>query len=217
MMQFQYTSKLAEIRTRAHIGDAWLALGGEKLRGRRGRAFWRNGDGFSVSLNLERGLWFDFVAGDGGDILDLVRRVRGGTRADALRWLGALTGVPLDQKPLSRLQKRQYAALRDQAEDLAQQCTWWANALIQELEQIKAQAYERGDFATVYWSSQELYLMEHAAPPVLMDRFRKAQRANAADTATLVEAGREDEEHAYLVCSAVIFMLSKAQESAHAA
>ncbi len=46
--------------------------------------FGRNG---SLSIDLARGLWRDHEAGNGGGVLDLVCRVRGGSRADAARWL----------------------------------------------------------------------------------------------------------------------------------
>lgn len=46
--------------------------------------FGRNG---SLSIDLARGLWRDHEAGTGGGVLDLVCRVRGGSRADAARWL----------------------------------------------------------------------------------------------------------------------------------
>jgi excisionase family DNA binding protein len=36
-----------------------------------------------------------------GGILDLVISIRGGSRADALRWCADLAGVPLNDKPLS--------------------------------------------------------------------------------------------------------------------
>ena len=43
----------------------------------------------SLSVRLDSGQWFDFEAGAGGGVLDLVTRVRGGDRAAAARWLGA--------------------------------------------------------------------------------------------------------------------------------
>ena len=52
-------------------------------RGRE-RRWGRNG---SLSVDLARGVWRDHEAGDGGGVLDLIRRQIGGTRADAATWL----------------------------------------------------------------------------------------------------------------------------------
>jgi hypothetical protein len=41
------------------LSDAWAALGGGPLRGKRGKAFWRGGDRYSVALDPEKGAWFD--------------------------------------------------------------------------------------------------------------------------------------------------------------
>jgi putative DNA primase/helicase len=39
------------------------------------------------------GMWFDHEAGEGGDLLDLIRRTRGGTFADTLAWACDFTGI----------------------------------------------------------------------------------------------------------------------------
>ena len=41
--------------------DVWHALGGGALRGRRGQASWRDGDGYSVAINVAKNAWYDFV------------------------------------------------------------------------------------------------------------------------------------------------------------
>jgi hypothetical protein len=90
---------VTSIIDRANITDVWHRLGGGELRNGRGRAFWRVGDGLNVSVDCERGLWRDFVSGDGGGVLDLIATVRGGTRADAAKWLEAeLGGGPKQQE-----------------------------------------------------------------------------------------------------------------------
>jgi len=56
----------------------------------RGPREWRWGRRGSFSLDLERGTWRDFEAGEGGGVLDLVMRERRlGTRAEALECLRA--------------------------------------------------------------------------------------------------------------------------------
>lgn len=89
---------LSQIR----ISDVYNALTGAVPRrtGRdtwRGPAPWRGGESpQSVSGDDGRGVWHDFVTNDGGGVLDLVQRIRGGNRADALRWTADLAGVALD-------------------------------------------------------------------------------------------------------------------------
>ena len=48
------------------ILTAWHAFGGGPLRGKRGRAFWRHGNGYKVAIDQERGVWYHHVTGVGG-------------------------------------------------------------------------------------------------------------------------------------------------------
>ena len=125
--------------------------------------------------------------------------------------------MPLNDKPLSRRRKRAYAAHRQQAENLAQQCAWWVRASIQEFERIKAQANENGDFHSLCWSSGELYRMQQAVPSALMGRFLGALRDSPENTVVLVDAGREDQQNAYAVTAVIVAMLATAAEASVAA
>ena len=87
----------ADILARVRITDLWQGLGGGPLRHGRGRAFWRDGDGYHVSLSNPKGTWFDHARGEGGGILDLIVMVRGSSRADALAWLADYAGLPLER------------------------------------------------------------------------------------------------------------------------
>lgn len=49
-----------------NLSDLWVALGGDKLHHGRGRGFWRDGDGFNISLDAGRGVWFDHARGEAG-------------------------------------------------------------------------------------------------------------------------------------------------------
>lgn len=75
------------------IVSVWSALGGGPLRGKRGQAFWRNGDGHCVGVNAEKGTWRDYRDGTGGGALALVETVLGCPRSDALRWLEGNCGL----------------------------------------------------------------------------------------------------------------------------
>jgi hypothetical protein len=86
---------ITEIKARAKITEVWLALGGGELRRGRGRAWWRQGDGFNVALYPQTDTWRDYVANVGGDVFALVRVVRGCCFVEALAWLADLVGVPV--------------------------------------------------------------------------------------------------------------------------
>jgi hypothetical protein len=167
-----------EIINRIRISTVWAALGGGPLRHGRGRAFWRDGDGYNVRLSDLKGVWYDFVSAAGGGVLDLIHHVRGGSRTDALKFVAELAGLTLDSRPLSRQEKRTHAEHVRQAANLARQCAWWVRAYSQALERTKSSAYEHGDWHTMAWSGRELYQIETAVPVALMDRFLN-MRANA--------------------------------------
>ena len=70
---------LAGAVARALLGDPnpRMSTAGELRYGRNG----------SLAVRLDSAMWFDFEAGVGGGVLDLVVRARGGDRAPAARWL----------------------------------------------------------------------------------------------------------------------------------
>ena len=126
----------AEVLNRVKISDVYQALGGPKLRKMRGPAFWRGGDGFNVSLEDSRGLWHDFTTDEGGGLLDLVVQVRGGNRADALRWLADLAGVPMDDTPLSPEDRERWAAERRELERDLPAARYWRRAAVNMGEEL---------------------------------------------------------------------------------
>src|SRR5690348_3829959 len=90
--QARPTGRVDKILAGIKISQVYHALAGKEPRRAgsdnwRAVAVWRGGDGFNVSMDDVRGLWHDFTTDEGGGVLDLVVRIRGGTRQDALRWL----------------------------------------------------------------------------------------------------------------------------------
>lgn len=69
--------------------SAVLRLLGEPNRALSRGVRWRYGTRGSLSIDVGRGLWCDFETGEGGGLLKLVQRVRGGSLAEAARWLKA--------------------------------------------------------------------------------------------------------------------------------
>ena len=70
---------------------AHALLGDPNSRNRRGKE-WRYGSKGSLSIDLSKGTWFDYEAGEGGGVLDLIKREIGGDTRRALEWLERETG-----------------------------------------------------------------------------------------------------------------------------
>jgi hypothetical protein len=58
----------------------------DKPQSRRGKEL-RYGTKGGLKIDLEKGTWSDFEGDNGGGVLDLIVRERGGTPADAMEWL----------------------------------------------------------------------------------------------------------------------------------
>ena len=157
------TAIVANITTARPITEVWTALGGSPPSRGRARAFFRDGDDpFAISLNDSKAAWFDFRDNVGGGVLDLIRRVRGCGRGDALRWLAELNGITLDDRPLSPAERREYARQRAEASELAA----WRGRLVDALKRER----ER------WW---EIY---HAALRYILDDGLEAPLGDAAAT-----------------------------------
>ena len=88
-------------------GENWAAtsglvavalLGEPTRRNDRELRFGRRG---SLGVRLREGTWFDHEAGVGGGVIDLVMHELGGSRQDALEWLGE-AGVVSTVTPTGR-------------------------------------------------------------------------------------------------------------------
>jgi hypothetical protein len=110
------------------IEDLAVTLVGEKPTSRSGREirFRRRGSLAIVTAGTLRGAYHDHEAGAGGDALDLVRYLRGGTTGEAMAWAVAwLDGAPA-ATPRAREPTPRHAPAHDTT-DLARRL--WAEAL----------------------------------------------------------------------------------------
>lgn len=124
-----------EIVASAKISNVYRALTGKEPRRAgpgtwRAPAVWRGGDGFNVSMDDARRVWHDFTADEGGGVLDLVARIRGGGRQDALRWLAEFAGVRLDDRPLSEEDRTRWAREQRNLERDLPKAKYWQRAAI---------------------------------------------------------------------------------------
>ena len=104
------------------ILELWAALGGGELKRSagqfRGRAFWRDGDGYSISLHPKTNHWFDFVTVTGGGWLSLTETALGVSQRDALQWLDDAGLLPPRAPADARLQAARQA-MRNEGQSIA--------------------------------------------------------------------------------------------------
>jgi hypothetical protein len=181
---------VAQLIDQTPITTVWRALGGEEIQHGRGQAFWRDGDGRNVSLNDDRGVWYDYRDSVGGGKLDLIQHVRGGSRADAVRWLADCLGVASDGAPLSREDRRRYAQAREHAPEIAQAATLWHTERCGELDEFKREALERDDMLALMAAAREHHLLSILVPEGIVRAYLDARRKWPERTAALVANGQ---------------------------
>lgn len=194
------------------ILEVWTALGGGELRHGRGRAFWRDGDGYSISLNAEKGAWYDFRDNRGGGLLALVEQALNCDRSQAIDWLQQHCG--LDERNMSPAKRRERAELLRRADELGQRFADFYRGLLLASHRLAA-------------LNEALILSGVDGPEILGSHHRAAQileRATPDDIARLwrnspeerdaIEAiGRTDRENAEAITHALIRALSTLQET----
>jgi hypothetical protein len=177
------------------ISEVWARLGGGPLRHGRGRAFWRGGEGFNVSLDDQKNVWHDFVANEGGGVLDLVMRIRGCDRRGAYTWVAAEFTLPTsDLTPAEReahARQRAYhhADLRN-AQMFAVAAYQLADALLEDLDACDLQ---RGPLTRLIAS-----LRTDAG--ILLE-YRQWRERHPTLTRALVAAGRKHQERLEILMS----------------
>ena len=133
------------------ISEVWIALGGDPPKHGRARAFYRDGTNqHAVSLSDAKAAWFDHRDGRGGGVLDLIQRVLGYNRTDALRWLSGLTGLALADSPLSAADRRRYARARWEAAEIVA----WRERLTNAIKRERARWWGVHHFT-------KSYILEH--------------------------------------------------------
>jgi hypothetical protein len=172
------------------ISAVWLALGGGPIRRGRGRAWWRGGDGWSVSVNDERSVWFDHREGHGGGVLDLITTVNGGTRLDASRWLHQHFRISPPQRRGRPSDRRRAAS--DERE--FRRARLWASAVVPMAEH----ALEEIGVAHPSRTALTILLRSLLGPrdDALVRAYREWFRAEPALTSALVWAGANHERRA---------------------
>lgn len=133
----------SDVVSGVRISEVIHALTGKEPRRTGGSIFrtaatWRGGDGLSVAGDDARGVWHDFVTGEGGGVLDLVQRVRGESRQDALRWVADFAGLALDEKKPSPDLRAEWAKRRRELEQFLPDARYWQRAAVNMAENCLA-------------------------------------------------------------------------------
>ncbi|MFN0164984.1 MAG: hypothetical protein ACKV22_01020 [Bryobacteraceae bacterium] len=219
----------SDIVSRITIKRVAAALG---LPVRHGRtiAVWREGTHYSVSLDDPRGVWYDHVTGDGGGVLDLIVRVQGGTRAEALRWLADYCGVTLDDRTLTAAERCEWARRRRVDEHDATDAEDYYLALGRGLEADLAQAKSALLWALeqeceplaefvgrhVHELTRAAGLIHRATDRTRLEAYRASRAGQPQATWRLLRRGREMREADEVLCAHVVAMLRDAERRAAA-
>lgn len=183
------------------LPEIWTALGGPRIQGRRAKAFWRNGDGLNISLNLDKGVWYDWAEGIGGGPIALVERVNNCDRKEAILWIKRTFG--LDHLDPGRERKVDYRPVR------------WRAAKIRELEQekIAGEIEAEAGKSDMRWhmASQELYAITCLSGMKLIAVFHAEHARNPHEAMRLVEAQEALEQESKDITEAIVEVLAHAK------
>jgi hypothetical protein len=90
------------------------AIFGDPTEKQRRGTEWRYRSRGSLSINLAKGTWFDHEAGEGGGVLDLIRKERRCNTGEALRWLENIGEYVVPVRPVQQDRERDLS-LRESA------------------------------------------------------------------------------------------------------
>ena len=152
--------------------QVWQFLGGQELRQGRGKAFWRDGNGYNIALDTKHGRWYDHAMGVGGGTVSLVSVVLGTDRRGASAWLES-EGFIEPRRRLSPVEKQIYAKRRRLAQDEALQALGWREQRLFELDLAKQRANAADDLKALEPAARLEFLISTANASELMELFRQ--------------------------------------------
>jgi hypothetical protein len=189
--------RIEQILDSVSITDVWVTLGGDVPKNGRASAFYRGGDNKeSVSIEDDKGVWYDHRDNMGGGILSLIQHVLACGKREAARWLSDFTGLPLDDKLFTPIQREDYARRKSEDQRIAQDVNDFREGLRMYLEQ-RSDKY--GEIVT--WQLEHLPL--EVEPPsfgMLMEahRLRDILRsASHADVLRMYQQSKDEERERF--------------------
>ena len=161
------------------ILDVWRVLGGGELKRNRGRAFWRDGDGYTVALNSDKDVWYDFRDSRGGGAIDLVMVARQCSQNDAIRFLKAHCGLTSDRSAPSPGQQAHVRAEAECARLWAFAAAVISDTLLEDLPY----------FDSCRAALTSIWLVSHGQGRSVLEEYRAWLELCPDLTAGMVEAG----------------------------
>jgi hypothetical protein len=191
------------------IVDVIRALDGPEPKHGRMRRFWDNGDNpTAVSVDPDRNIWKDFVSGEGGGVLDLVRIALNTDKAGALRWLEAEGFI--EPRETTPAEPAEYARRRTEAAGLAERVACWWKARERELDAIKVAALEREDYGGLQVAASLLHRLKTGGAAAVYRQWREESETHPRETAELERTGRSDFAECRIVAAVVVGLLARA-------
>jgi hypothetical protein len=162
-------------------------------------------------MDDRRGVWHDFVTGEGGGVLDLVQRAQGVNRADALRYVADFAGVKLDDRPATHSERRLFAERREAANDVTEDIESWRNALTVELNARKLAAVDACDDEALARAASLCNLLENGSAGDIAREFIRHRASDPADVARLIAAARAHDLESEQITAEVVLLLAAAE------
>lgn len=200
----------ADILARVKISDVARAMGVEPHRGRIAPP-WRETRDRNVSVSDEKNCWHDFVTDEAGGLLSFVVKARNCSKADALKFVAGVAGVPLGTTPFTAADRARWARERRAMErDLPAARYWRDGALAicdERLAVLKAALFAPDpdligwwtrlvalDEDDIAWWTAERARLDRLTGSALVTVYREAARRERAVTQALVKWARRREE-----------------------
>lgn len=204
MNTYSGTSQVSDVLAAVKISRVYAALTAKHPRPCgtnrfRAQATWRRGENLSVSINDSKSTWFDHAAGEGGGVLDLVSRVRGGGRRDSLRWLSEFAGVPLNDRPMSNEDGEAWVQRRREVERALPVARLWqrtAVSLGQELlYALKASLWEPAPTmqsrpSEIARLTRQIAIWRELDSDALVDEYQRWKNRDPKMTGAMVQAAK---------------------------
>jgi hypothetical protein len=217
-----------EIKRRAEADFANLAIEhGAKRR-------WKSyvcpfHDDKNPSASIHKGRFNCFVCGLSLDVFAFIERTQRTDFKSALSYLADKYGVGLNNRPLSRAEKQEYARAAQQADELAQAVADWAAGLLRE---IQSQHRELMDAVIWFWEQgaeadaaalepeierlgRYIQALTNTTPAGLVNAYLSARATHPGVTERYRLMGEEDREHAELTTAVIVSCLGAAETRKH--
>jgi hypothetical protein len=175
---------------------------GCRRKGNRCVAIWRKGKDLNVSLNRDKGAFFDHVDNTGGGVIRFVELCANLTKREAIEWLSEFTGITLTERTAE--ERAEFTRRRNASVSEATEFATWKRHRLSELSRQRNAAlylhhgfnrliirYSLEDPEGDYWADcSEKYEERYLQLDARLDEIR-----NPEYLPTLVQEFRSERRH----------------------